>query len=387
MIHFVYALVDPRIVRNFSVDPRYLPPLGVLYVGMTSDPNGRYHAHLQNTGRSNVPKIEQFEAFRTAKVIPQMILLETVYSGKIQAEYLESEWISYFLAQGAPLLNANKIRDRDTNSVIFSRLDSPFYLPASLRDTFRSAQTLEVSLRDTDYTDRWVDTYLPSWIEKNELVYWITGHMIDTELDLAQTSASLCMLPLEEHDIESLLTGKREVSDIPASAIPLYEPEGAYACYIASVLCKEGQELELSRLFQQSLLYLSHRNIHINRVYVRTASAEKTSGPNIVLKAFVQRHAFDPIPSTDPYAWGFRPAKWAFSESVATYQQRIRHFMIEKLRGQYNRLPPGKESRRAWEREVEGIMLQKFGLKRSGLDWLTMTDAEYLSLPHPPIPE
>ena len=200
MIHFVYALVDPRIVRDLSVDPRYLPPSAVLYVGITNNPNTRYYDHLHNGGRSNLPKIEQLDAFLSAGIIPQMILLETVYTGKAQAEYLEYEWVHYFLAQGAPLLNGNKIKARDKKSVIFPRLEAPFYLPVSLRDTFRSAQSLEVSRRGIEYTDRWVDKVLPAWIEQNALVYWMAGRMDQNRLDLAHPSACLCLLPLNYLD-------------------------------------------------------------------------------------------------------------------------------------------------------------------------------------------
>lgn len=95
MMNFIYRWKDPR---------KPDPILCTRYVGMTSNPNGRYHSHLMCDG-SNPVKDAWIQELKRLGMEPIMEIIEIVYEGRDAAFEREEYWINHYLDQGCLLTN------------------------------------------------------------------------------------------------------------------------------------------------------------------------------------------------------------------------------------------------------------------------------------------
>lgn len=382
-LHFVYALTDSRFVGASVTDPLFINPSAVLYVGITTDPNGRYQTHLSSPGTSNLEKSEELERLRAKGVELGMVILEVVYNNRVYAYQLETDWIQYYLIQGAPLLNSHKVKNVSKRNPIFQRLEEPLFTPVSSTNlTFPLACGLEAVTYGIEEVGTFYYNILLSWLKKNELIYWLTGSMGEYT-SLSDAWASIGILPLPENIISLLLRGVINVDDIQIEDILTYEPSHAYTCYIFSVTCRPGREKELSRLFQHALVRLCSLGVYIGRIYALALSDDKKYSSPL---SFVKKHSFSPVPSISSNAWGLCLDTWNFSSSVSKYQHFNGKAVMRSLTDEHRELLRKKDKiQKDIDRlhEIEATMRSRCGkvLDSYHGSWLEVPAANRLLLP------
>ena len=98
LLHFVYGLTDPRLSGD----------LAVRYVGVTTNPNLRYQAHLACSPHDPVSKNAWVQDVRGAGLEPGIVIFETFLArkdDKTLVKQREVYWINHYSRLGADLLN------------------------------------------------------------------------------------------------------------------------------------------------------------------------------------------------------------------------------------------------------------------------------------------
>jgi hypothetical protein len=305
LLHFVYALVDPR--TN-----------DVGYVGRTSNPNERFQQHLQNIGGVNSKqKHAWIQQLLAEHVEPRFEILETVRGGLKQARLQEKIWIRHYAAmEKAPLVNVHHRRVLDTD-IHYSIQPMDMYMKGAviycLELEMYGFPEIEVA------ADSWLTDFprrTASWFNKNRDVYWFAGWCHDP-LRAGDAWASLGILPLKEDVILRLLRGEIVRHDIQAEDVLPYEVGHSYTCYISSAAYRVGKQVYLAQAFQHVLVYLCSQGIWINKLYA-SAPYDTNETP---MQYLVREHFFKSVPILGQNAWVLSLQDLNPSPAIQAYQK------------------------------------------------------------------
>lgn len=298
MLHFVYALIDPR--TN-----------DIGYIGLTNDPNGRLQQHLQDTGKTSRRKFQWIQRLLSEQVQPRLIILETVYDGLEAAKRREKYWIQHYLVQQIPL--ANKQHTRSPSN----RETEGFVQEIDLYGKGALICLLEWEVYGDEAT-RWFQRTVGSWVERNSMIYWFVNQPSEF-LPSSFAWASLGILPLEESLIFRLLRGEISRDDIRAEDVLCYEAGHSYTCYIPSVAYKQGKQQHLTQLLQHALVDLYSHGYLIDKLYA-SAPYDTSETP---MQKFIREHLFRAAPDLGQGAWVLSLNDANPSPAIQAYQQTL----------------------------------------------------------------
>lgn len=140
MLHFVYGLTDPRLKGVNAVK----------YIGITIDPNTRYHRHLMCHPSDPDEKNAWVRGLHKVSLEPGIDIFEIYKAPKgdrVLALERETYWIHHYVNLGADLLNINKM---------------PFFKESSERLSDLSEKELvkfDLDLETARDIDGWFETY------------------------------------------------------------------------------------------------------------------------------------------------------------------------------------------------------------------------------------
>jgi|SRR5579859_818170 len=303
MLHFVYALVDPR--TN-----------SVGYIGLTNNPNERLQQHLQNIGGVNKQKYDWIQQLLTEHTEPKFRILETVYEGLKRAKQREKFWIQHYAMQQAPLVNVHHYHPTSDPAAQHTVKKMDLYGKGAI------VYCLELETHSFPKIPVQRGSWLwdfpritGSWLKKNDNVYWCSGQIHDPP-QANDAWTSLGILPLEETLILRLLRGEIARHDIRAEDILPYEAGHSYTCYIPSVAYRMGKQTYLTQAFQHALVHLCLHGFWINKLYA-SAPYDTNETP---MQHFVREHFFKSMPVLGQSAWMLSLQETSPSPAIQAYQ-------------------------------------------------------------------
>lgn len=211
MLQFIYELYDPR------TDV-------VGYVGITTDPNGRYKQHLSMVD-GNLAKNTWINDMLAEGVQPGMRIREIIENDDERAYQQERYWIQFYLDQGTNLKNiqfVNRTDDQSTESIYEGIQDD---VPPLTDWQIKVWRTVYGDARDTGKKGQMARVtlgHLHSLFEMNNLLDNIQGEALDRQL--AYLHAMLLVTP--------------NVAFIKRSKRYLYQPEDRILMISAYDLCR-----------------------------------------------------------------------------------------------------------------------------------------------------
>ncbi|MGH2507266.1 MAG: hypothetical protein ACRDHZ_07645 [Ktedonobacteraceae bacterium] len=129
--------------------------------------------------------------------------------------------------------------------------------------------------------------------------------------------AALMLVPLEEHVILDILSGKREESSIESTEIQRYDQHGGYALLAASALCIPDRPSLLYRVMSHFMDFFveQYPEKYVVRIY---AQAVSDSGDMLVQHLFMA-----PRPDLAPNAYELNLARPSASRIIRRFQARL----------------------------------------------------------------